>query len=722
MRKLILLLLLAPFLGYAQVSSRLTVEDVWSKYLFYPNQQKEITPLKDGKTYAQVSKGKSNGDILVRYSYASGKPIDTLIHENDLPNIDLSNFSFNPSENKILLEKDIESIYRRSSKGNFSVYDLHSHTLLELSSKGKQQEATFSPDGTKVAFVRENNLFYVDLSTGKEIQVSTDGKKNSIIIGITDWVYEEEFEFTRAYFWSPDNKKIAYYRFDESKVPEFTIVNYNDLYPSLYTYKYPKAGEKNSEVSIQVFNLTTQRVTSPNIDFEKDQYIPRIRWTEDPNTLCIYRLNRHQNNLEYLLANSTTGETSLLIALKDKKYVDISKNDDLTFLPGNQEFILSHDQSGYLHYYRYSMKGKLLNPITKGNWDVSKLYGVNKQKGILYFQASIQNPTQRDIFSIGLNGKNLQKISPEQGWNSAEFSSDYSYFMLTYSTLNLPPKISIMSSVGKSLQVIEDNKNIVKATLDFKFQPFEFMTIPVSGVNLNAWIIKPRDFISTKKYPVLMYVYGGPGSQTVEDKFDGFDRAWYQILADKGYIVLSVDGRGTGQRGAEFEKITYLNLGKYEAIDQIEAAKWLSKQSYVDPKRIGIWGWSFGGYLSSICITKGNDVFKTAIAVAPVTNWRYYDSIYTERYMTSPEENPSGYDDNSPVNFSDRLKGNFLLIHGTADDNVHLQNSIMFSESLIQKNKKFSQAYYPNKNHGIFGGNTRNHLYTKMTDFIVENL
>ena len=724
MKKLFLLFisLLSLQISWAQESTKIKVEDVWAQYRFYPKGVDEIRTMKDGKSYTLIAHDALGRAALIQYSYETGKALDTLVRESNLGGKTLSNYSFNETEDKILIENEVEPIYRHSNRGYFYVYDLKTHQILPISKEGKQQEATFSPDGQKVGFVRENNLYYLDLSSGKEVAITQDGKKNFIINGIADWVYEEEFSFARAFFWSSDSKTLAYYRLDETEVPQFSIPIYKDLYPSIYTYKYPKAGEKNSLVSIHLYSLASGKDIPVDLGPEKDQYIPRIQWTQDPNSLCVYRLNRHQNHLEYLLANAGNGSTRLLIELKDPKYIDISKNDDLTFLPGNKEFILSKDDDGFLHYYRYSMNGKLINPIITGNYDATKLYGVDSKKGQVYFQAAMDKPYNREIYSIGLNGKGLKKLTEESGWNEGDFSKDFSYFIHTYSNINQAPKISVSSSTQHSIRVLEDNHELEQTKSNFDFQPFTFLTVPANGNLLNAWMIKPKNFDPNKKYPVLMYVYGGPGIQTVQNQFDGFDNAWYQVLASKGYIVVSVDGRGTGARGRDFEKSTYLNLGKLEVMDQIESAKWLAKQSYIDPSRIGIWGWSFGGYVSSNCITKGNDVFKMAIAIAPVTNWRYYDSIYTERYMTTPQENPTGYDENSPVNFADRLKGNFLIVHGTADDNVHLQNSIMFSEALIQLNKKFTQAYYPNRNHGIYGGNTRNHLYHRMTDFIVENL
>ncbi len=497
---------------------------------------------------------------------------------------------------------------------------------------------------------------------------------------------------------------------------------FQGLYPAEYRYKYPKAGEKNSIVSIHIYQLENQESKEVEIGNQKDQYIPRIRWTADPNILCVLRMNRHQNKLDYLLAEASSGKARLLMTEEDKYYIDIEK-EQLTFLANGKQFINVSERDGFNHIYLYDMNGKVLKQITKGAWEVSDIYGIDQKKGWIYYQSTEPSPSHRDVYAIGLNGNGKRKISTVNGTNSASFSSDFSYYILSNSNSKSPLFVSLHGSDGKLIRVLEDNAKAKIRIAEYQLSPTEFFRFTTSeGVSLNGYMIKPANFDPNKKYPVFMYVYGGPGSQNVADSWGSGRNMWFNYLAQKGYIIACVDNRGTGARGAEFKKMTYLNLGKYETIDQIEAAKWFAKQPYVDGNRIGIWGWSYGGYMSSLCITKGADVFKMAIAVAPVTTWRYYDSIYTERYLRTPQENAQGYDENSPINFADKLRGKFLLIHGTADDNVHFQNSVMFSEALIQANKDFEQAYYPNKNHGIAGGNTTLQLYRKMTDFILNNL
>jgi dipeptidyl-peptidase-4 len=432
-------------------------------------------------------------------------------------------------------------------------------------------------------------------------------------------------------------------------------------------------------------------------------------------------MNRHQNKLEYLLANASNGASRVILTEESKQYIDI--NDDLTFLKNGKQFILSSENDGYNHIYMYDIGGKLIRQITKGNWEVSSLYGIDEKSGVIYYQSTESSPLRRDVYSIRLDGSNKKRMSVMDGRNDATFSADFSYYILTHSDGKTPPYITLNEKSGDIVRVLEDNGVLRKLLGEYVVSPTAFFEMNTSeGIALNGYMIKPVDFDASKKYPVLMYVYGGPGSQNVTDSWSGLRTMWFNYLAQKGYIIVCVDNRGTGFRGADFKKMTYKQLGKYETADQIEVAKWLAQKSYVDPARIGIWGWSFGGYLSSLCITKGADVFSMAIAVAPVTSWRYYDSIYTERYLQTPQENPTGYDENSPIQFAKNLKGKFLLVHGTADDNVHFQNSVMFSEALIQANKPFEQAYYPNKNHGIYGGNTSLHLYSKMTDFILKNL
>ena len=724
MKKILLLFFLISS-AFAQTKKEVTLDDILKKGTLSARGVSGFHSLKDGKTYVSIETDpKTNLKYVAKNQYSDGKMASILFTETDLvykgQSLPIST-DFDDNEGQILIAQNEEQIYRHSSKANYFVYNLKSKKITEVSPKGKQLFATFSPDGSKIAFIRENNIYVKNLSSEKETQITIDGKFNNIINGGTDWVYEEEFAFTRAFFWSPDSKKIAYYKFDECEVKEYSMTMFENLYPSEYKFKYPKAGEKNSIVSIHIYNLDNASTLDVNIGKEKDQYIPRMKWTKDPNTVCILRMNRHQNKLEYLFANASTGNVKVLLTETNKHYIDI--NDDLTFLKNGKQFILTNESNGYNHAYLYDISGKLINQITKGNWEVTSLYGIDEKNKIIYYQSTERSPLRRDIYAINFDGKNKKRISTSDGTNQAMFSSDYSYYILNHSNSSSPNYITLNDANGKVVRVLQDNARAKQAKVDYNVSPTEFFQFKTSeGVELNGFIIKPSNFDASKKYPLFMYVYGGPGSQLVADRWSGSRDMWLNFIAQKGYIIACVDNRGTGFRGADFKKMTYKELGKYETIDQIEAAKWFGKQKYIDAKRIGIWGWSYGGYMSSLCITKGADIFSMAIAVAPVTTWRFYDSIYTERYLQTPQENPAGYDQNSPINFANNLKGKFLLIHGTGDDNVHFQNSVMLSEALIQANIPFEQAYYPNKSHSISGGNTSMHLYTKMTDFILKNL
>lgn len=737
---LICLLILSGFYCniHAQVTYKdITNEDIWKSGKFFPKTYSDVIPLKDGEHYLV-----SEDEGLIAYSYKTGSKSSTLVEadklipEGQTKSIDFTDFELNADETKVLFATETEYIYRRSSKSNYYIWDIKTQKLTELSNGGKQRLAGFSPDGKMVAFVRDNNLFTKDLTNGKELQITKDGLQNSIINGATDWVYEEEFSFSRAYFWSPDGSKIAFYKFDESKVKQYTITNYGALYPEQYQYKYPKAGEDNSIVNIYVCDAKTGFTKKMDIGDETDQYIPRIKWTNNSNLLSIQRMNRLQNKLEILICNGTTGINTFLTNESDKAlstenktplyteenkyYIDIT--DDLTFTKENNFFITS-EKDGYNHIYYYEKTGKLISQVTKGNWDVTSFVGYDEKNKTVYYISCEESPINKTLYSIKIDGKGKKKLSTKTGTNSAQFSANFAYYINTFADANTPHYVTINSSDGKELKVLENNSALIESMKEYGFAKQEFFTFKTSeNIELNACMIKPLNFDATKKYPVLMYVYGGPGSQTVLNSWGWYDFIWYQMLAQKGYIIVSVDNRGTGSRGAEFKKCTYLQMGKFETIDQIEAAKYLGTLNYVDKDRIGIWGWSYGGFMSTLCMTKGADYFKMGMAVAPVTNWRYYDNIYTERFMRTPKENPSGYDDNSPINHVDKLKGKFLLVHGLSDDNVHAQNSMDLITALVNKNKQFEMQFYPNKNHGIYGGYTRLHLYNRMTDFILRNL
>ena len=724
----LIVVLLTVNIGQGQDTLKnISLEDIWLNYSFYPRSVRGINSLNNGQQYTTIKKGS-----VIVYDYKTGDSITTLVNAEELipegqeEPIKLKSFSMSKDETKFLIPTETESIYRHSSESKFYIWDSPAKKLINLSTE-KQRFAHFSPDGNKVAFVRDNNIFIRNLESGEEKQVTYDGKFNAIINGTCDWVYEEEFGFTKAFFWSPDGNKIAYYRFDESRVKEYTITNYGELYPELYTYKYPKAGEDNSVVEIFVYDLEKNESIKMDIGEETDQYIPRIKWTQDPNVLSIQRLNRLQNHLDILLANGSNGESQILYTEDNKYYIDIT--DDLTFLPGNKLFLITSEKDGYNHIYLYNIDGTLNNQLTVGNWDVSKVYGYDTKKKQVFYQSSEDSPLNRDIYVVNLKGKRTI-ISTHEGSNDAAFSSNYKYFINTWKDANTPPVITVNQANGKEVRMLEDNQGLVQKMQNFnlseqfffQIESPEFTMPDGKQVDLNAWAIYPPDFDTTKQYPVLITIYGGPGSQTVTNSFGYFNYFWYQMLAQNGIIVISVDNRGTGARGEEFRKMTYLQLGKYETIDYIETAKYLGNLDYVDKNRIGIFGWSYGGFMAANALFQGSDYFSTAIAVAPVSNWRYYDNIYTERFMRTPQENPEGYDTNSPINHVDNMKGDFLLIHGSADDNVHFQNTMDLITALVKANKQFDLMAYPNKNHGIYGGNTRYHLFKRMTDFLFENM
>ncbi|PCJ23976.1 MAG: S9 family peptidase [Flavobacteriales bacterium] len=707
--------------AYGQDKRDVTLEDIWRDYKFYGQSVGGVRSMNDGVHYTTLEKGKEESDII-KYAYANKKGEEVLVAGKDLKIgddlIKINDYEFSSDESKLLIAAEQEGIYRHSSKSHYYIYDLTTKKLSKLTTGSKQMYATFSPSANKVAYVKGNNMYYKDLTSNQEVQITTDGKKNEIINGASDWVYEEELVLVKAFKWSPDGKKIAYYRFDESNVKEWMIKMYKSLYPYEERFKYPKAGEDNSKVEIFFYDLTNKKKVKADIgnDYE---YISRINWTNDAENLAIQSLNRHQNELNIHLTNAETGESKIIFTEKNEKYVEVPTTE---FLTTKNQFIITSEKDGFNHIYLYDVSGKLIKQVTKGKWDVSSYYGIDEKKGVIYYQSAELSPIDRQIYSIKLNGSSKKRLTTQSGQNRAKFSASFKYFINYHSSASTPNYIALCDNAGKVKSVLEDNEELNKTLKEFNITKKEFFKIKVNNVELNAWKILPSNFDKMKKYPVLMFVYGGPGINTVNDSWDGGNTFWFQHLASKGYIIISVDNRGTGHRGEAFKKITYKQLGKYETEDQIASAKYLATLPYVDGSRIGIFGWSYGGYMSSLCITKGSDVFKMAIAVAPVTNWRYYDNIYTERYMQTPQENAGGYDDNSPINHVEKLKGSYLLVHGMADDNVHYQNSVEMSAALIKANKQFTEMMYPNKNHGIYGGNTRLHLYTLMTNFILENL
>ena len=695
------------------------LEDIWVSRTFSPEWVWGINSMNDGIHYSSLNYGDKNV-YITQYSYETGDSISTIVDSKDLDGISFSDYSFSEDEKKVLLPTETESIYRYSTRSNYYVYDRETKIAEELS-EGKQRLAQFSPDASKVAFVKENNIFIKDIINNTELQVTFDGEINKIINGATDWVYEEEFAFDNGMQWNASGNKIAFYRFDEEKVPEFSMDLFTDLYPSQSKFKYPKAGETNSTVELFIYDLNSKKTTKANISVEEEFYIPRIKWTLDENVLSVQRMNRHQNQLDFILVDVKDGSSQTIFTENDAAYIDVT--DNLTFLNDGKYFIWTSEKSGYNHIYLYNLKGKQVRQITKGNYDVTDFYGIDESNNTVYFASSERSPMHRDVYAVQLNGKNKKTLTNKTGTNSATFSTNYKYFINQYSNANTPYYFSLFDANGNEVRMLKDNSNLNNSLAEYALSQKEFFNFKTTeGIDLNGWMMKPHNFDETKQYPVFMYLYGGPGSQQVTDSWGGSNFLWYQMLTQQGYIVACVDNRGTGARGSEFKKCTYQQLGKLETEDQIEANRYLAKLPYVDGSRIGIFGWSYGGYMSSLCLLKGADEFKMAIAVAPVTNWRYYDTIYTERYMRTPQENASGYDDNSPINHVEKLKGKYLLVHGSADDNVHYQNTMEMTNALVNANKQFDLFIYPNKNHGIYGGYTRLHLFTKMTNFIKENL
>ncbi len=717
MKKILLIFLAITFLTTAQKKD-ITINEIWNGT--FRSQHMNSLNSMNGDFYTLLNFNKKTQSTTVdKFSYSTLEKVETIVDSKDLDGLKyFENYTFNNNESKLILEVDSEPIFRRSSLGIFYVYDLESKSL-QLIDSDKIQEPTFSPDSKKVAFAKNNNLFIKNLETNEVVQITTDGKKNNIINGICDWVYEEEFSFVRAFQWSGDSKNIAYLRFDESEVPTFSMdITGQKLYPTQQVFKYPKAGEKNAKATLHLYNVSKLKTTK--IDIGEYEYIPRIKWTHNPNILCVTTLNRHQNNLKLNFVNATDYSFNVVLNELDKAYIDI--HDNLTFLK-NDSFIWTSEKDGFNHIYHYSNDGSLKNQVTKGNWEVTNFYGVDEKTNTVYYQSVEDGSINRTVYAIQLNGKNKKRLTHASGSNTAAFSKNLQYFINTFSDTNTPPIFTLHNGNGKQLKEILNNNKLSKKLEEYNIANKEFFTLTTQNGEFNAWMLKPSNFDPNIKYPLFMTQYSGPGSQSVRNSWGGANDYWYQHLTQQGYIVVCVDGRGTGFKGAEFKKSTYLNLVKYETIDQIDAAKQLASRTYIDENEIGIWGWSFGGHMSTNCLLKGGDIFKMAIAVAPVTSWRFYDTIYTERFLRTPQENPDGYDDNSPINYAGLLEGKYLLVHGSGDDNVHVQNTMRLTNAPTEANKQVEQASYPNRRLGSYRGkNTRLHLYNKMTSFIKKNL
>ena len=712
--------------------NKITLKDVTGK-TFTPKYITGVDPIKGTDRYASIS---NDGRQIIEYAFKTGNQTRVLFdiantHGESIKQLD--GYTLSPDGKRMLIQTNTHKIYRRSFTADYYIYTIQSRKLEKLSTGGPQQIPTWSPDGNQIAFVRDNNIFLVKLLyDNAESQITKDGKFNEIINGVPDWVYEEEFSTNRSLCFTADSRMLCWIKYDERKVKEYSLqlfmgshptMKANEVYPGTYTYKYPKAGEDNSIVSVWSYEIQTHKTNRLQVPLEGDGYIPRIKSTNDANRIIVFTMNRHQDVLNLYAVNPRTTLSQLLIKEQGDKYVKEEAMEGITI--GQNSILLPSDRDGYMHLYLYNMNGSLIRKIGDGNYDITSIYGYDETTGDVYYQAAGINPHDRQVFVSHKKGK-TERLTDTNGWNKAIFSGDYKYFLNTWSDYNTPYVFTIRDSKGKVLSTPVDNKELKEKVKTYGFNGRETFSFTTSeGVKLDGWMVKPKDFDTNKKYPVILFQYSGPGSQQVIDAWNagsmGNGGAFDYYLAQQGFIVVCVDGRGTGGRGAAFEKCTYLRIGELESRDQIETALWLGKQSYIDKERIGIWGWSFGGFNTLMSMSEGRPVFKAGVAVAPPTNWRYYDTIYTERYMRTPKENGSGYATN-PIHRANALHGALLICHGMADDNVQPQNTMEYTEALIQADKNFKENIYTNRNHGIYGGNTRIHLLRQISNWFIEHL
>ncbi len=730
MKRLIFIVIAALVISsvQAQEAKKITLEDILVKGTFRAQSVNGLRSMKDGEHYTTLENGKQ----IVKYSYKTGKEVAVFFDIAKVPDAPITAFSdyeLSNDETKILLTTDVKRIYRHSFTATHYVWNLVTEEFTPLSEKGAQQVPTFSDDGERIAFVRDNNIFIKSLKFGTENQVTFDGEKNKIINGVPDWVYEEEFSYNKALWWSPDTKFLAFVRFDETQVPDFTMPLYGgekphlkdfQLYPGEETFKYPKAGEKNSKVTVLVHELRSKTNMKVDIGEDEDIYVPRLKWTPDANNVVVMLVNRLQNKLDVLYANPYTGDSRPFFTEKNKRYIDENFYDNFVFLEDGK-FVINSERDGWSHLYLFDNNGFELAQLTKGKFDVTKFYGFDKVRNVFYYQAAAESPLRREIYFTSQDGKKKGKITTQQGTNNVDFSSNYNYYINYFSSSKTPTLITLHDNKGTQIRVLQDNTVLNNTMKVLALPQKEFFTFKTAqGVELNGYIIKPEGFDASKKYPVVMTQYSGPNSQSVDDSWSGI--GWEDYLAQEGFVVACVDPRGTAARGEDFRKITYRQLGKYESDDQVEAARYLGTLPYVDKSNIAIFGWSYGGFMTLMCMEKGGAIFKAGISVAPVTSYRFYDTVYTERYMGLPQDNAEGYDENAPLSHAGDIKGRLLIVHGSADDNVHAQNTYEFTEKMVQAGVQFDMAIYTNRNHGIRGGNTSMHLYTKMTNFLKEQL
>ena len=697
---------------------------------YMPESIRGVEAVSDGESYTQLG---DDGKTIVRYSFKTGKAVETLFDAKGTKVERISGYIMSPDGKRMLIETNRHSIYRHSFTADYYIYTIASRKMVPLSTNGAQQTPLFSPDGTMIAFVRDNNIFLIKLLyDNAESQVTKDGKKNEVINGIPDWVNEEEFGNNRAMVFTADSKKLVWVRYDEKAVAEYSMPLYKGLdpeftefaeYPGAYSYKYPVAGADNAKCTVWSFDIASRQTRQLQVPVDADGYIPRIKMTNDATKVLVLTLNRHQDCLRVYMANPLSTVSQLLIEDKTPKYV---KEESVSqFMVTDKYMLLPSERDGWMHLYLYNLNGQLLRQVEQGDYEVSAVYGVDDQTGNVYYASHQYGATDQRVFMTQANGKTVC-LTDKAGWSSAVFSSDYKSFIHVWSNLNTPPVVTICNNNGKVVATLVDNKELQEKLAKEQLGTRELFTLTTSeGVKLNGWMVKPADFDTSKRYPVIMYQYSGPGSQQVKDAWNigmyNQGAILEQYLCQQGFLCVCVDGRGTGGRGADFEKSTYLRLGELEARDQVETALWLGKQSYVDKDRIAIWGWSYGGFNTLMSMSEGRPVFRAGVAIAPVTSWRFYDSIYTERFMRTPKENPNGYDRN-PISRASQLHGALLLCHGSADDNVHLRNTAEYTEALVQADKDFSQLVYTNRNHNISGGNTRHHLFRQCVSFLKEKM
>lgn len=733
MKRFFTLLLLAIFVTGIQAQQKVTLRDI-AQGTYRAQGISGLKPMLDGEHYTQIS---SDHKRIVKYSFKTGEEVGTLFNVTTARDCDLKSFDdyiLSPDEKLILIQTETKPIYRHSFTAVYYIYNVKNNKMEPLSNNGPQQVPLFSPDGNQIAFVRNNNIYLVKLLFGNsESQVTKDGEYNHVLNGIPDWVYEEEFSFNRAFDFSADSKMIAYVRFDESAVPMFSFPWYKGLapektsyatYPGAYEYKYPKAGEVNSKVSVHTYDIKSHVTRKMDLQIDSDGYIPRIKFTSDPEKLAIMTLNRHQNRLDLYMANPRSGLCKVAIRDEAEQYIKESAYSNIKFYP--EHIVMMSEKDGYNHLYLYTIAGNLVKQITKGQFEVTSFLGWDQKANVFYYASNEGSPLRTAIYKIDGKGKKT-KLSTRTGSNSAIFSTNQKYYINTFSNISTPTLITLNDNRGKELTTLLDNSKLKAQTAQLNMPQKEFFTFRTSsGVELNGWMMKPANFNANKKYPVILHQYSGPGSQQVIDRWGigsfGDGGLFEAYMCDKGYIMVCVDGRGTGGRGAAFEKCTYLQLGVKEAEDQVETARYLGTLPYIDGKRIGIWGWSFGGYNTLMSMSDGSGAFKAGVAIAAPSDWRFYDTVYTERFMRTPKENAEGYDAGSAIKRAPQLKGSLLLIHGTADDNVHYQNCAEYSEALVQAGIQFDMQVYTNRNHGIFGGKTREHLMNRVANFFIQNL